>query len=308
MKSDKLHPELRATFRFIPPIPLHYAWFTRFLNRRMAKLPQRSAFGDVTITNHNLTHGAVRVYRPAGALSGAGLLWVHGGGMITGAAFIDDKQCAAYARDLKLIVVSVEYRLAPEHPFPAALDDCLDAWQWMQQQAASLGVDPARIVISGQSAGGGLSACLAQRIHDLGGIQPAGVALLCPMLDDRPAAKRELDAINHRVWNNKNNRAGWTAYLAQAPGAAATPPYAVASRRDNLRGLPPTWMAVSDIDLLYEEGKRYYERLQADGVDARFYEIPQAPHGFEVMAPKSRLAREMFASNYAFLRERLGLT
>lgn len=305
MQLHKLHPELRNTFRFIPPIPLHYAWFTRFLNRRMAKLPRRQSFGDVAITEHALRHGSVRVYHPPGPLSGAGLMWIHGGGMITGAAFIDDRQCAAYARDLKLIVVSVDYRLAPEHPFPAALDDGFEAWQWFLENAANLGVDPERIAISGQSAGGGLSACLAQRIHDHGGIQPAGLALLCPMLDDRPAAQRELDAINHRVWNNKNNRAGWSAYLAQAPGSATTPPYAVASRREDLRGLPATWMAVSDIDLLFEEGRRYHEGLQAAGVESRFYQIPQAPHGFEVMAPRSRLAREMFAANYAFLREKL---
>jgi acetyl esterase/lipase len=227
--------------------------------------------------------------------------------MLTGAAFIDDRQCAEYARVLKVLVVSVDYRLAPEFPYPAAIDDCLEAWQWFVRNAESMGVDPRRIVIAGQSAGGGLSACLAQRVHDRGGAQPAGVALLCPMLDDRTAARSELDVLAHRIWDNKNNRAGWGAYLAQPPGSPEAPPYAVAARRADLSGLPPTWLAVSDIDLLFDEGKQYHERLCASGVDAQLYVIPQAPHGFEALLPGSRLARELFQANYEFLRMRLAL-
>ena len=303
MRLNKLHPELRRFFRFIPPIPLHYPWFVRFINARIAKMPRKKSFGDIRITTQHLSHSSVRIYHPPGAASGAGLLWIHGGGMITGAAFIDDRQCAMYAKDLNLVVVSVDYRLAPKHPFPAALDDCFEAWQWFLDNAKNLGVDAKRIVISGQSAGGGLSACLVQRIYDQGGIQPTAVALLCPMLDDKPAAQRELDKLKHRVWNNKNNRAGWTAYLGQAPAAADVPPYAVASRRNDLRGLPPTWIGVSDIDLLFDEGKRYHERLQACGVTSQLYVIPQAPHGFEAMLPKTRLAAELFRENKKFLKE-----
>jgi acetyl esterase/lipase len=261
----------------------------------------------VTIVDHTLAHGSVRIYRPAGPLSGAGLLWIHGGGMITGSALVDDRRSAEYARDLKLVVVSADYRLAPEWPYPAAIDDCFAAWQWFVREAGNLGVDPRRIVISGQSAGGGLCACLAQRLHDIGGTQPAGVALLCPMLDDRPAARRELDALAHRVWNNKSNRAGWSAYLPQAPGSPDAPPYAVAARREDLSGLPPTWLSVSDIDLLFEEGERYHARLRASGVDARLYVTPRAPHGFETLLPRTRLAQRLFEANYGFLRERLAL-
>jgi acetyl esterase/lipase len=133
------------------------------------------------------------------------------------------------------------------------------------------------------------------------------VALFCPMLDDRTAACRELDSLAHRIWDNRNNRAAWSAYLSQAPGSPATPPYAVAARREDLRGLAPTWLAVSDIDLLFEEGKRYHARLRESGVDARLYVIPQAPHGFETMLLRTRLARELFRAHRDFLRERLHL-
>jgi acetyl esterase/lipase len=125
------------------------------------------------------------------------LLWVHGGGLISGTAGANDPECSAYARDLKLVVVSVEYRLAPKYPFPAALDDCFETWQWMQQSADKLEINPSRIAISGQSSGGGLTASLAHRIFDEGGIQPAAQALFCPMLDDRTALRHELDIIQH---------------------------------------------------------------------------------------------------------------
>ena len=307
MRLDELHPELRMAFRFMPAFPLHNERFVRFSNWALSRVPRRGSIGDVRITDRPLSHGFVRLYRPPGASSGAGLLWIHGGGMLTGSVAIDDKLCARYARDLKLAVVSVQYRLAPEHPYPAALDDCVDAWHWFLEHASSLEVDPQRIVISGQSAGGGLAATLAQKLHDHGGIQPAGVALLCPMLDDRPAARRELDEKAHFVWNNRNNRAGWSAYLSQPPGSPSTPPYAVAARRRDLRGLPPTWLAVSDIDLLFDEGLGYHERLLACGVDSELHVIARAPHGFEALLPSSRLAQELFRGNHRFLTERLNL-
>ena len=199
----------------------------------------------------------MRLYRPEQGLSGAGLLWIHGGGMITGNAATNDRECAAFARELGIVVVSVEYRLAPKHPFPAALDDCHAAWQWMLSAAGELGIDPARIAISGQSAGGGLAASLALRIRDAGGLQPAAQALMCPMLDDRTGARRELDAIDHRVWNNRSNRAAWSWYLGLPPGSSEVPAHAAAARCANLRGLPPAWIGVGEVDLFLEEDRRY---------------------------------------------------
>ena len=308
MKLGDLHPEIRTAFRFIPTLPLHNGLFLRVGNWIMARARAPKAIGDVTVTDRPLTHGFVRVYRPADPLSGAGLLWIHGGGMTIGAVGMDDRFCADYARDLSLTIVSVNYRLAPDHPYPAAIDDCLEAWLWFLANAGSLWVDPQRIAIGGQSAGAGLSACLAQRIHDRGGVHPAALALLSPMLDDRTAARRELDALAHRVWNNRSNRASWTAYLSQPPGAAETRPYAVAARREDLSGLPPTWIAVSDIDLFFDEARQYCDRLRAGGAHSALYLIPRAPHGFEAFLPRSRLARDLFQASYEFLRERLALS
>lgn len=307
MRLADLHPDLRGVFRFVPPIPLRYGWFRRACNWTLARLPARTSIGNVRVSEHALSNARVRVYRTATQSSGAALLWVHGGGMVIGSARMDDGLCARYARDLQLLVVAVDYRLAPEQPFPAALDDCFEAWQWLVGDAARLGIDASRIAISGQSAGGGLSATLAQRVLDHGGVQPAGVALLCPMLDDRPAARHELDALADRVWTNDNNRAGWSAYLSQPPGLPSVPPYAVAARRENLVGLPPTWIAVSGLDLLCDEGKAYHQRLLEGGVASELYVTAGAPHGFEAFAPRTRLARDLFRANYDFLQRRLSL-
>ncbi|MBN1276410.1 MAG: alpha/beta hydrolase [Deltaproteobacteria bacterium] len=307
MKIEKIHPELRNTVRFILPFPRNRT-IIAILNMLLNLAPRKSIINGVKITDVQLEKTNVRLYRPEGKLSGAGLLWIHGGGFITGRAFINDKLCAAYSKDLNLVVVSVDYRLAPEFPFPAALDDCFEAWQWFQNEASNMGVDPRRIAISGQSSGGCLAASLAQKIYDEKGVQPAAQALFCPALDDRTAANYELDTINHRIWNNKSNRAGWSAYLGHDPGKSEVPEYAVPARRENLSGLPPAWISVGEVELFYEEACLYCERLKENGVSCHLHISPMAPHGFEAFVPKASLTHELFNANYHFLRETLKLT
>ena len=142
------------------------------------------------------------------------------------------------ARDAGILVANVEYRLAPTHQYPAAIDDCVEAWQWLLQSAGELGIDPARIAIAGQSAGGGLAAALALRVHDAGGVQPAAQILFCPMIDDRTALRSELDGNDYLMWNTRHNRQAWSWYLGQPAGAPEVPAYAAPARRDDLSGLP----------------------------------------------------------------------
>lgn len=307
MDSQLIHPELRGVIGRIPAIPFHNRGFLYFLRAVLKILPRAREFAGGTITEHKLKSAGVRVYRPTGEVPGAALLWIHGGGLILGNAAQDGPLCIRYAQALGLVVVSVEYRLAPEHPFPCALEDCLAAWHWLQANARGLGVDPARIAISGHSAGGGLAASLAQGIRDQGGIQPAAQALFCPMLDDRTAARRELDSVNHPIWNNRNNRGGWRWYLGQEPGAPALPDYAVPARREDLSGLPPAWIGVGDVDLFYEESRDYAARLKAAGVDCRFDPVPMAPHAFETFVPGASISRDYLGNNHRFLGEALGL-
>ncbi len=258
------------------------------------------------VTTRTVRAGVVRarVSQPANPTSRGALLWIHGGGLIIGAAKQDDWLCVPTAAELGIAVVSAEYRLAPEHPFPAAIDDVNAVWQWMLENSDELGIDPARIVIGGESAGGGLAACLAQRLRDTSPVQPIGQWLFCPMLDDRTAARRELDAVDHWVWNNGLNHFGWSSYLRQEPGGEAVPPYSVAARGD-VAELPPTWMSAGDIELFHEEIADFARRLEAAGVEVTLDVVAGAPHGFENWAGETAPAQALVARSRTWLAARL---
>ncbi len=308
MDIEKVHPELRKAYARMPALPIHNPLFRSILIPLMKLMPTRiKPVTGVNIEDRPAGQCTVRIFRPEGEGSGAGLLWIHGGGYIMGNIAMNDRECTALAKELKLAVVYVDYRLAPGHPFPAALDDCLDAWNLMQSSAAELGIERERIAILGQSAGGGLAAGLVQRLADAGGVQPAAQLLMYPMIDDRTAANRELDQIKHFFWNNKNNRGAWGWYLAQAPGLDKVPPYSVPARRDDLSGLPPTWMCVGEVDLFYQEDCAYAERLRAAGVPSELYIAPQTPHAYDFIAPESSVTKTTMQHCYSFLRERLHL-
>ena len=281
----------------------------RRLGRSIARvaltLMPAAKLDGVTIERITDAGPGVRVYRPSVVRSPAALFWVHGGGFVIGRAVQNDRFCGEAAAALGIVVVSVEYRKAPEHRFPAAVDDSEAGWDWMQRESGALGVDPARVAVGGESAGGGLAACLVQRLHDRVGTQPAAQWLFCPMLDDRTAARRELDAIDNLVWNNRANRFGWRSYLGVEPGAATLPAHAAAARRDDLAGLPPAWIGVGDIDLFCEEDLAYADRLRAAGIRVTTDVVPGAPHGFEVWAPDSALARAHLALARDWLRDTL---
>jgi acetyl esterase/lipase len=182
------------------------------------------------------------------------------------------------------------------------LDDCHAAWSHLQDKAGQWGVDPRRVVVGGQSAGGGLGAALVQQLRDEDDVRPIGQWLWCPMLDDRTAARRELDQPSHWVWDNQRNHFGWRSYLAAEPGAATFPPYAVPARRDDLAGLPPAWIGVGDIDLFHDEDQVYAARLTEAGVPVTFTVVPDAPHGFEVWGSETVISRTHIGTALDWLR------
>ncbi len=237
MDIERVAPQLRGRLRWAKPIGIERALGRRAIAGLMAVMPGAKVEGVTVEDRPDLARG-LRVYRPATRRSDGALLFVHGGGLVIGRPIVNDRMCAEIAREVGIVVVSPEYRKAPEHPYPAALDDVHQAWAALLRDAPSLGVDRARIVVGGESAGGGIAAALAQRLHDEGGIQPAGQLLFCPMLDDRTAARRDLDVVDHFVWNNARNRFGWRSYLGHEPGTARPPDYAVPARRDDCSGTP----------------------------------------------------------------------
>lgn len=211
---------------------------------------------------------------PVGAL-----LWIHGGGRVAGRAELDHGLCSYLCRQAGVLVVSVDYRLAPEHPFPAALDDVHSALSWLRRTTESLGIESSRIAVGGASAGGGLAAELCQQALDTG--EPVDFQLLVyPMLDDRtrcddPAGRGRLS------WSPLSNRFAWRSYLGQS--TEVPPPYAVAARRLDLKGLPPAWIGVGDLDLFFAEDVAYAERLRAAHVPVDLRVVPGMYHAADLM-------------------------
>lgn len=291
MKLSKVAPELRGFYRIMRTTPIRTAMGRRLLRKALRLVPEAKPASGVAMEKIQLASGQeIHVYTPAGAKNGGALLWIHGGGMVIGSVAQDDAACFATASILGAVVVSVDYRLAPEHPFPAPLDDCAEAWDWIQANAELRSIDGTRVAIGGQSAGGGLAASLVQRLHDRGGIQPVAQWLFCPMLDDRTAANRELDLVKHFLWTNKSNRVGWASYLGVAPGAAVVPEYASPARRQNVVGFPSTWIGIGDIELFHDEAVAYGSALSAAGVATVVDVVAGAPHAFEAVGTALGLA------------------
>jgi len=241
----------------------------------------------------------VRLHRPTGVEQpGPALLWIHGGGYVIGTAQQDDDVCRRFARDLGITVAAVDYRLAPEHPYPVPLEDCYAALTWLAKLPA---VDPGRVAIGGASAGAGLAAALAFLARDRGEVSPTLQLLAYPMLDDRSGSAPE--SPNYRMWSPKSNRFGWAAYLGNAD-----PQVAVPARRDDLSGLPPAWIGVGTNDLFHDEDLAYAERLTAAGVPCQVEVVPGAFHGFDAIVPKASVSQSFFASQCASLRSALAAT
>ncbi len=230
-------------------------------------------------------HGAesvrVRLYQPSELTPGSpALFWVHGGGFVIGTPEQDERMSIRFARDLGITVASVQYRLAPEHPAPAGLEDALAGLTWLLENAESLGVDPTRVAIGGASAGGGIAAGLVLMAHDRG-LHPVFQLLVYPMLDDRTVRRTAQDTSRVYVWSRKANRFAWTSYLGHEPGGDQESPYAAPARRDDLSGLPPAWIGVGSLDLFHAEDLVYARRLQEAGVACQVDVVPGAFHGFD---------------------------
>ena len=273
-------PELRTSLLWVPLSVGSRAELA--LGRRLFGAQGTTAVQEVSVTPLQLPGGqGARLYEPQGRKSPSGaLLWIHGGGFVLGQAEVDEQLCSQMARDLGIVVLSASYRLAPEHPFPAAVDDCTAALRYLHAQAGAWGVDPARIAVGGASAGGGLAASVVQRACDEQ-VQVCFQLLVYPMLDDRTAARRGHDGRGRVGWTPRSNRWAWSAYLGHGVHQDERRPYAVPSRRADLRGLPPAYISVGELDLFHDEDVAYARRLQAAGVPVQLHVEPGMYHGAE---------------------------
>ncbi|HEY4332974.1 MAG TPA: alpha/beta hydrolase [Ilumatobacteraceae bacterium] len=259
----------------------------------MSSLPVPALSDAVTRTDHAIPgtdRVVVRVHRPASAVGALPCLyWMHGGGLVFGSYTDEDARFDRWSPQFGLVGVSVEYRLAPETPFPGPLEDCYAGLQWVHHHAAEIGIDPARIGVGGRSAGGNLAAGLALLARDRGGVPLRYQLLMYPMLDDRQATTSS--AWNDPIWPPPANTYGWTAYLGPAKGGPAVSPYAAPSRTADLAGLPPTLMAVGSIDGFCDEDIDYAVRLRHAGVAVDLAVYAGGPHSFDSIAPNSALGR-----------------
>ncbi|MGO9927173.1 MAG: alpha/beta hydrolase [Mycobacterium sp.] len=290
MPDDDVHPDLRRIARIAPRHLIGPR--TLPLVRLLQALREGDAPSDVEVLT--LGSGAgVRLFRPAGVTEPRpALLWIHGGGYVIGNAQQDDPLCRRFSRRLGITVASVDYRLAPEHPYPTPLQDCYSALTWL---AGLPSVDRRQVAIGGASAGGGLAAALAPLARDRGEVTPTFQVLAYPMLDDRSSTTAENP--NHRLWNTRSNHFGWTAYLGDADPRVAVP-----GRRDDLSGLPPAWIGVGSHDLFHDEDLAYAESLRKAGVPCHVEIVPGAFHGFDLVAPKAQVSRRFFDSECDSLR------
>lgn len=294
--AAQVPPELRSPAMFVP---LPAAAVSRAQRRvpipkpdpakhgaRRVVLPAGGPEAEAEFFVHD--HGRGRGPGRGHGVGAPAIVWFHGGGHVLGSAEFGLAETEQLARDIEGVVVAVAYRLSPKHPFPAALDDGMRALRWVHEHAADLGVDPARVAVGGESAGGGLAAATAQRAHDEG-VPVCFQALVYPMLDDRTVLRAEGGDEWALLWTPPANRYGWTAYLGHEPGRADTSPYAVPARRVDLRGLPPAWIGVGTLDLFHAEDVDYAHRLRAADVAVELHEVEGMWHANQRFAQSAAM-------------------
>ncbi len=292
-RDNGFHPDLRKTARFLP----RAAVTSRSLPviRALEPLAFRGRKDVEALTL--ASGGHVRLHRPPGDVGPApAMLWIHGGGYVAGRTQQDDQACGQFSRALGITVAGPSYRRAPEHPYPAALQDLYAALKWLVSLPS---VDSRRVAIGGESAGGGLAAALAFMVRDRGEISPVLQLLSYPTLDDRTVSNPAV-AHNYRLLNERSNRFGWVSYLG-----GADPDVAVPARRTDLAGLPAAWIGVGTVDLLYEEAVAYAERLRAASVPCHLEVVQGAFHSFDRINARASVSRAYFDSQCEALRAAL---
>ena len=233
----------------------------------------------------------VVTYTPPGDGPFPCIYHIHGGGYVSGSAAVLEFMHRPLAEQLGCVIVSVDYRLAPETAFPGNIEDCYAGLAWTFAHASDLGIEPSRIGIAGESAGGGLAAALALMARDRGEYRLAFQALTYPMLDDRTCTADPHPFAGEFLWTPHNNRFGWTALLGEDPGGADISPYAAPARATDLSGLPPTFLMTGSLDLFVDENIDFARRLIRAGVPTEFHIYPGAFHAFDAW-PTARVSAQ----------------
>jgi acetyl esterase/lipase len=307
---ERIDPGLRAAYEARPALDLTDLDQARSVNGAAVKgwPVGPSAAAQVAVIDRIVPRPTrepamrIREYRPAHRAGPAGaLLWLHGGGHVMGSVEQDDHVLNAIVAEVGCSAFSVDWRRAPEHPYPAEIDDAYTALEWLTTNVEVLDVDPRRIAVGGGSSGGGSAAGLALMVRDRGEDALCFQLLVYPMLDDRTgttAAPAPALIHDSRLWSAASNRMAWSAYLRDCAGDVS--PYAAPARAESLAGLPPAALFVGDLDLFYEETLNYSQRLVRWGVPTELHAYAGCPHGFDRVVteggPDARARSEIIES------------
>ncbi|WP_342563818.1 alpha/beta hydrolase [Paenibacillus sp. FSL R7-0345] len=305
--QNRVLPELLEILNKAPKIDLN----EDIVSIRKMEPPAADRSPEVKITTRNIqgpeSELLLRIYEPAdrnGTILPA-VYWMHGGGYILGSPEGDDGFCEYMVNECQCVVISVDYRLAPEHPFPAAIEDCYAGLQWVFAHAEECQIDLSRIAIAGASAGGGLTAALSLLARDRGGLQIAFQMPLYPMLDDRneTSSSYEINEENMpKAWNRESNLKAWELYLGP-DAAAVTSPYAAPGRAEDLTGLPPAYTFIGQLDPFRDETITYVARLAQAGVSVEFHLYPGCFHGFDAIFNDTEVSRQARSGCIEVLRK-----
>jgi acetyl esterase/lipase len=302
--KQNVDPALWPLLDVFPPIDVTAQTLPGFRTvvKEMSAMPDPSTHADVRIEEVTIPGGGAAasgirclLYRPAESTSAGALLDIHGGGFVMGAPEMDAPRNIGLVRATRCTILSVDYRLAPENPHPAGLEDCHAALVWLAAQLPALGISSGHIGVIGESAGGGLAASLALLARDRKSVTLACQVLIYPMLvpPEHSLDTRSPDPrTGHFVWSRVSNSFGWSAFLSGAPAVSGT----IAGLAPDLSGLPPAFLAVGELDLFVHDNLAYVGRLLAAGCQVEAHVYPGAFHAFDKMADapvSQRYAREL---------------
>lgn len=297
--TSRLDPELVPLFSATPRPAggIDVAANRKRLRDACAILLTRIPKGDDVLTEDITIPGVagapdipLRIFRPADRKTNHVLLWMHGGGFFAGHHEDEGIVAIEWVRAMGCTIVSVGYRMTPEHQHPAAVNDCHATLRWVASGDPKLGFKPEKIAIGGISAGGCLAAATALKARDEGGPQPCFQLLLIPALDDRNETPSHLEFMDTRSWNRISGVAAWKMYLGNEVDDA-TLPYAAPARASSLHGLPPAYLEVAEADPLRDEAIAYASRLMQSGVTTELHVYPGAYHGSTFFQPQAAVSQ-----------------
>lgn len=296
MRFDDILPELQPMYKDLPKIDL----VNGLEDFRKLPVPDFNSSPYVVTTVDKFkgpeSELLVKIYekKDRGNELLPAVFWIHGGGYVLGHPDVDDGICEMFVLEANCVVVSVDYRLAPEHPYPAAIGDCYAGLKWMVENAENLRINTSKIGIAGASAGGGLTAALALLARDRGGPEIIFQMPLYPMIDDRNNSLSSHEITENdfsRVWNRESNMAAWKMYLGDMD-LKDVPQYAAPARAKDLSGLPPTYTCVGQLDPFRDETIAYVTRLAQAGVPVEFHLYPGCFHGFDAYSSNAKISRQ----------------